>query len=73
MAQHFFVSMWGRGVNATGTIHQPFGTLQECADRMQPGDTCFVRGGVRPPHTAARRGLMPQYVSLHTAHLPNQR
>lgn len=31
--------------NNPGTQAQPFRTIQRAADRLKPGDTCFVRGG----------------------------
>jgi len=41
-----------------GTIHRPFRTIQQAAQVMKPGDTCFVRAGVyretvRPAHSGA--------------------
>jgi len=31
---------------ARGTMDQPFRSIQHAADRLQPGDTCVVHGGI---------------------------
>ena len=41
----FYVSLEGDDAN-DGSLDKPFRTIQKAVDVMQPGDTCYVRGGV---------------------------
>ena len=41
----FYVSTEGDDAN-DGSLDKPFRTIQKAVDVMQPGDTCYVRGGV---------------------------
>ena len=45
-SREWFVSVTGDDVNGTGTISNPFKTLQKGADRLSAGDTLYIRGGV---------------------------
>ena len=42
---HVFVSVKGEDTNP-GTYEKPFRTLERASDRLIPGDTCFIFGGV---------------------------
>jgi len=41
----YYVATTGSDANA-GTLAEPFATIQHAADVMEPGDTCYIRGGV---------------------------
>jgi hypothetical protein len=41
----YYVATTGSDTNA-GTLAEPFATIQHAADVMEPGDTCYIRGGV---------------------------
>ena len=61
----FFVSTSGSDTN-TGSIAQPFATIQKAADVMNPGDTCHIRAGtyretVAPPSRATTAALPIRY------------
>jgi len=43
-AAEYYVATDGNDA-AAGTLDQPFATVQAAADKLQPGDICFVRGG----------------------------
>jgi hypothetical protein len=43
-AEDFYVSTTGDDANS-GTLEEPFATVQHAVDRMGPGDTCYIRGG----------------------------
>lgn len=43
-ARTYYVAPDG-SADAEGTVEQPLGSIQQAVDRMQAGDTCFVRGG----------------------------
>ena len=45
MAKTYYVSTKGNNKNS-GTIEQPFQTIQHIAKIVQPGDTVYIRGGV---------------------------
>jgi hypothetical protein len=52
-ANALYVATNGRDIDS-GTLEQPFKTVQRCADAAQPGQTCFLRAGtyretVTPP------------------------
>ncbi len=40
----YYVATTGSDTNA-GTLAEPFATIQHTADVMEPGDTCYIRGG----------------------------
>ncbi|MGB7417097.1 MAG: right-handed parallel beta-helix repeat-containing protein [Thermosynechococcaceae cyanobacterium] len=44
-SKQYFVSPTGSNQNA-GTIERPFQSIQKCADRVQPGETCVLRAGL---------------------------
>ncbi len=41
----YYVSTVGSSLNS-GTINSPFSKVQQAADVMQPGDICYIRGGI---------------------------
>lgn len=46
MYRTYFVSLEGSNTNSGLTPAEPFATIQKAADLMQPGDVCYLRGGV---------------------------
>jgi len=44
-ASVYYVAVDGNDSNS-GTIHQPFATVQKAQEFVQPGDTVYIRGGV---------------------------
>jgi hypothetical protein len=46
LAKTYYVSASQGNDNNTGTIKNPFRTVQKAADLMDAGDTCFVREGI---------------------------
>ena len=44
LATDYYVSTTGHLQN-NGSFNQPFLKIQQCADIMQPGDTCYIRQG----------------------------
>ncbi len=44
LAANYYVSTTGHLQN-NGSFNQPFLKIQQCADIMQPGDTCYIRQG----------------------------
>lgn len=44
-ASVYYVSTTGNDTTGTGTLSNPWKTIQKAADAMAPGDTCMVRGG----------------------------
>ncbi len=40
----YYVSTAGSDTNS-GTLAEPFATIQHAVDQMNPGDTCYIRGG----------------------------
>ncbi|MAV92610.1 MAG: hypothetical protein CMG01_00355 [Candidatus Marinimicrobia bacterium] len=44
LATDYYVSTTGHLQN-NGSFNQPFLEIQQCADIMQPGDTCYIRPG----------------------------
>jgi hypothetical protein len=51
----YFVSNTGSNSNP-GSLEQPFLTVQKAATLMQPGDTCYIRGGVYREWVKPARG-----------------
>lgn len=43
-AREFYVATSGSDANS-GTIEQPFASVQRAQDSVEPGDTVFIRGG----------------------------
>lgn len=41
----YYVSMTGSDITGTGTLSNPWRTIQKAADTMTAGDTCIIRGG----------------------------
>lgn len=44
-ASVFYVSAAGNDNTGTGTLSNPWKTIQKAADTMTAGDTCIIRGG----------------------------
>ncbi|BCJ94211.1 sugar hydrolase [Anaerocolumna cellulosilytica] len=44
-AANYYVSTSGNDTTGTGTISNPWRTIQKAADTMVAGDTCIIRGG----------------------------
>ncbi len=44
-ASVYYVSTTGNDVTGTGTLSNPWKTIQKAADTMTAGDTCIIRGG----------------------------
>jgi hypothetical protein len=42
----YFISPDGSDLNSGMTPDEPFASIQKAADLMQPGDVCYLRGGV---------------------------
>src|SRR5690349_9009627 len=53
-ATSYFVSNSGSDENPGTNLAVPFRTLERAALALEPGDTCFIRGGIY------RETLMPQ-------------
>ena len=63
-AAEIFVASDGADANP-GTETQPLATIQAAVERLQPGDTCLVRGGVyRETVTFPRSGTAQQPITL---------
>lgn len=41
----YYVSTTGNDITGTGTLSNPWKTIQKAADTMTAGDTCIIRGG----------------------------
>lgn len=41
----YYVSTKGSDITGTGTLSNPWKTIQKAADTMKAGDTCIIRGG----------------------------
>lgn len=41
----YYVSTTGNDITGTGTLSNPWKTIQKAADTMKAGDTCIIRGG----------------------------
>ncbi len=57
-AADYFVSPTGDDANP-GSLARPFRTIQKAADLMQPGDTCYVRGGTYRESVTLKRSGRP--------------
>ena len=44
-ASVYYVSTTGNDITGTGTLSNPWKTIQKAADTMTAGDTCIIRGG----------------------------
>ena len=44
-ASSYYVSVTGNDATGTGTLANPWKTIQKAADSMKAGDTCIIRGG----------------------------
>jgi len=63
-AAEIYVASDGADANP-GTETQPLATIQAAVERLQPGDTCLVRGGVyRETVTFPRSGAAQQPITL---------
>ena len=58
-AADYYVATDGRDSNPGSKTH-PFRTIQKAADRMQPGDTCYLRAGVYRQTARLNRSGLPQ-------------